>query len=105
MRIKSFIKKSIADEYMTSFSSIGYKIDSVVKIPENFRTEVGGIEMRINDCKGLIMKDIHTKIKKGDMYPSDIIGLREQESYTLGVKVQGDNYFVQIPLQGKKYSN
>ena len=60
-------------------SMISYKVDSIVKIPTSHNEDIGGIEVKVNDCQGLIKKDIHKKIKNGELYSHEIKELQFQE--------------------------
>ncbi len=82
-------------------STISYKVDSIVKIPISHNEDIGGIEVRVNDCQGLIKKDIRTKIKNGDMYLHEIKELQFQDFYNLPFDYQGKKYNLQIPLVSK----
>ena len=82
-------------------STISYKVDSIVRIPTNHNEDIGGIEVMVNDCQGLIKKDIRNKIKNGEMYSHEIKDLQFQESYNLPFNYQGEKYDIKIPLISK----
>ena len=80
-------------------NQIRYHLDRVVEIGHTHSQNVGGIDVKVSDCPGLITKDI----KNQGLNHYEIIGLREQDSYSLTYNHQGKEVMVNIPL-GRKES-
>ena len=82
-----------------------------LKIPHTYSGNVDGIELKLNDCPGLITKDIHNRVKNHELNPSAITRLNKPDYPTLGHSLDDqkssilddqNNYLLTYNHQGKE---